>query len=354
MALDAYRAKRDFHRSPEPRGAARAARKGGHSFVVQKHAARQLHYDFRLEQDGVLLSWAVPKGPSLDPADKRLAMEVEDHPLEYGAFEGVIPAGEYGGGTVMVWDRGIWIPQGDPVEGYARGHLKFTLEGEKLKGGWALVRTHGSKAGGKPGHAAWLLIKEKDAYARPGNGSVVDRAPDSVMSGRSVDEISRARERVWRSRLSARANVEAGAVESRPAPAQGNGTRRWRTGSGGQERTDAGADRADAGHAGRACARRQTAGSPKSSMTATGWCAASIVAAPGSIRATARSGRMYFPSVARDLASLPVRRAWIDGEVVIVDARGPNELPGIAECAHRSIRARPRVLCLRPRVSGRL
>ena len=144
---------------------------------MQKHAASHLHYDFRLELDGVLLSWAVPKGPSLDPADKRLAMHVEDHPLEYGGFEGVIPKGEYGGGTVMVWDRGTWTPEGDPVQGYAKGQLKFTLDGEKLKGGWVLVRTRGSKYGGKTGDKAWLLIKERDDYARPGNGAIVDEAP---------------------------------------------------------------------------------------------------------------------------------------------------------------------------------
>ncbi len=185
------------------------------AFVVQKHAASHLHYDFRLEHDGVLLSWAIPKGPSLDPADKRLAMHVEDHPLEYGGFEGIIPKGEYGGGTVMVWDRGHWTPIGDPGEGYAKGNLKFTLDGEKLKGRFALVRTRGSRYGGKSGEQAWLLIKEKDAYARPGGRPVVEAAPDSVESGRSMEEIAQARTHVWRSKLSAKANVKAGAVTPR-------------------------------------------------------------------------------------------------------------------------------------------
>src|SRR5437870_13737658 len=135
MSLDTYRAKRNFRRTPEPAGKIRSAKTTGHSFVVQKHAASQLHYDFRLEQNGVLLSWAVPKGPSLDPNDKRLAMHVEDHPMAYGDFEGVIPAKQYGAGTVMLWDRGIWIPKADPREGYAKGRLKFRLEGEKLHGG---------------------------------------------------------------------------------------------------------------------------------------------------------------------------------------------------------------------------
>src|SRR5678816_4353977 len=133
--LREYHRKRDFGRTPEPRGGA-AARREAHRFVIQKHAASRLHYDFRLELDGTLKSWAVPKGPSLDPAEKRLAMQTEDHPVEYGSFEGIIPKGEYGGGTVMLWDRGTWTPVGDPHEGLKKGRLKFTLDGEKLSGGW--------------------------------------------------------------------------------------------------------------------------------------------------------------------------------------------------------------------------
>src|SRR5580765_5368209 len=139
MALEDYRKKRDFAKTPEPPGQARAS--GGFSYCIQKHAASRLHYDFRLELDGVLLSWAVPKGPSFDPRDKRLAMHVEDHPVEYGSFEGIIPEGEYGGGTVMLWDRGDWEPLGNPHEDYRAGKLKFELNGEKLRGGWMLVRT---------------------------------------------------------------------------------------------------------------------------------------------------------------------------------------------------------------------
>jgi bifunctional non-homologous end joining protein LigD len=140
-SLRDYRRKRDFARTPEPAGSTRRPRKSRRpSFVIQKHAARQTHYDFRLEVDGVLKSWAVPRGPSLDPATKRLAVHVEDHPIEYGDFEGVIPRGEYGGGTVMVWDRGYWEPYGDAVAGYAKGDLKFILHGTKLHGRWVLVR----------------------------------------------------------------------------------------------------------------------------------------------------------------------------------------------------------------------
>src|SRR5213593_2226759 len=139
MGLERYREKRDFRATPEPRGRVAPRKSQELSYVIQKHAASHLHYDFRLELNGVLLSWAIPKGPSLDPADKRLAMHVEDHPLEYGGFEGVIPEGEYGGGTVLVWDRGTWTAEGDAEAAYAKGELKFTLEGEKLRGGWVLV-----------------------------------------------------------------------------------------------------------------------------------------------------------------------------------------------------------------------
>ena len=169
MALEEYQRKRDFKKTPEPSGgAARTRRKAAEpvplSFVVQKHAATRLHYDFRLELNGVLLSWAVPKGPSLDPGEKRLAVHVEDHPIDYGGFEGVIPRGQYGGGTVLLWDRGAWTPEEpDPEAAYRKGALKFRLDGEKLHGHWALVRMGGKAAPKRPGdHENWLLIKERD------------------------------------------------------------------------------------------------------------------------------------------------------------------------------------------------
>ena len=161
MALEEYKRKRDFRRTPEPAGAVASHPKAGSelSFVIQKHAARRLHYDFRLELDGVLKSWAVPKGPSLDPGEKRLAVHVEDHPLDYGQFEGVIPEGEYGGGTVLLWDRGTWIPlERDPEAAYRKGSLKFILNGAKLHGKWALVRMGGKAATER--RENWLLIKE--------------------------------------------------------------------------------------------------------------------------------------------------------------------------------------------------
>ena len=196
--LARYRAKRSFDVTAEPSGG--NAAQGGNSFVVQKHAARRLHYDFRLELDGVLLSWAVPKGPSLDPADKRLAAHVEDHPVDYGGFEGTIPHGQYGGGTVMLWDRGIWEPQGDnPRADYRRGRLKFILHGGRMKGGWALVRM-GARAQERS-HDNWLLIKERDGEAKPGHGTdLVDQATKSVASGRAMEEIADAPDRgVWQS-----------------------------------------------------------------------------------------------------------------------------------------------------------
>jgi bifunctional non-homologous end joining protein LigD len=204
--LSEYRRKRDFDRTAEPAADAEAPYAGASAqetgdpkrlaFVVQKHAASSLHYDFRLELDGVLKSWAVPKGPSLDPADKRLAVMTEDHPLEYASFEGVIPEGEYGGGTVLVWDAGWWEPDlawidtakephlAEPVAALTKGELKFVLHGSKLTGSWALVQMKGR------GDKNWLLIKHRDEAARPGT-SLVAEAPDSVLTARSLEQVQR-------------------------------------------------------------------------------------------------------------------------------------------------------------------
>jgi bifunctional non-homologous end joining protein LigD len=188
MDLDRYRAKRNFKVTPEPQGKKTAASAGELSFVVQKHQASHLHYDFRMEWKGVLLSWAVPKGPSLDPSVKRLAMAVEDHPLEYGGFEGIIPEGEYGGGTVMVWDRGTWEPDAPDVDAsLSGGELKFSLRGSKLKGSWVLVRTRGMGKSTKP---AWLLIKHKDRYASMQD--IAEAKPRSVLSRRLMAGIATA------------------------------------------------------------------------------------------------------------------------------------------------------------------
>lgn len=196
--LKEYLAKRRFGRTPEPRGVGAAGKKSSgaasrgpkrspaalpeRTFVVQKHRASALHYDFRLASAGVLHSWAVPKGPSLDPSVKRLAMQVEDHPLEYATFEGVIPEGEYGGGTVMVWDIGTWVPDGedDPEPSFRAGRIRFTLKGSKLKGAWALVRTRGRQ---------WLLMKSRDRYAAA--EGIAETKPRSVLSRRLLAEIAR-------------------------------------------------------------------------------------------------------------------------------------------------------------------
>ena len=179
--LDEYKKKRDFKQTAEP-PAKKKASASGCLFVIQKHCASRLHYDLRLEAGGVLKSWAVPKGPSLDPSVKRLAMAVEDHPVEYAAFEGIIPEGEYGGGTVMVWDRGTYQPEGadDVAAGLRSGELKFTLHGVKLKGSWVLVRTRDRQ---------WLLIKHRDRYASATDITVSE--PASIVTGRLLAEIAR-------------------------------------------------------------------------------------------------------------------------------------------------------------------
>jgi bifunctional non-homologous end joining protein LigD len=186
--LDLYRAKRDFSRTREPKGEAGRTRKqqgAGGAFVIHKHAARRLHYDLRLEHDGVLWSWAVTKGPSLDPGEKRLAVHVEDHPIEYGSFEGTIPEGEYGAGAVIIWDEGRWEPEGDPARGMKKGHLAFTLQGHKLSGRWHLVRLK-PRRGEKRDN--WLLIKVEDEAARV-DEDILEVAPSSVKSGKSIEQI---------------------------------------------------------------------------------------------------------------------------------------------------------------------
>jgi bifunctional non-homologous end joining protein LigD len=198
--LAEYHRKRDFSRTQEPKGRAARTRQKL-AFVIQKHAASHLHYDLRLELDGVMKSWAVPKGPSLDPSVKRLAMQVEDHPIEYNAFEGTIPKGEYGGGTVMLWDRGTYTYGGtdpDPLEGlrrgFQKGDFKFVLHGKRLRGSWVLVRTRRDPKG----RAQWLLIKHRDEFAVP-DSDVTAEHQTSVTTGRTMEEIAEGVSRVWHS-----------------------------------------------------------------------------------------------------------------------------------------------------------
>ncbi|MCZ0960989.1 DNA ligase D [Paracoccus benzoatiresistens] len=184
--LEVYNEKRDFSQTAEPRG--QKAKKAGHAFVIQKHAATRLHYDLRLEMDGVLKSWAVAKGPSLVAGEKRLAVHVEDHPLDYGDFEGTIPKGNYGAGAVIVWDRGDWSPVDDAARGYAKGHLEFELKGEKLSGRWHLVRMRGKRGETREN---WLLIKSEDAAARPDDApDILTERPESVKTGRTVEDVA--------------------------------------------------------------------------------------------------------------------------------------------------------------------
>jgi len=190
--LTEYRKKRDFSKTSEPKGAGKTAPRRGLAFVIQKHAASSLHFDLRLELDGVMKSWAVPKGPSLDPSVKRLAMQVEDHPIEYNKFEGTIPEGEYGGGTVMLWDRGTYtsVEPGPGAaerlrDGYDRGDFKFELKGKRLRGSWVLVRIKR----GSPAKPQWLLIKHRDEFARPGSDIVAEETT-SVSTGRTMEEIA--------------------------------------------------------------------------------------------------------------------------------------------------------------------
>src|SRR5262245_53531451 len=193
--LNAHRANRDFGKTPEPHGATR--RHKGYAYVIQKHAATRLHYDLRLELNGVMLSWAVTRGPSLVPGEKRLAIHVEDHPIEYNTFEGTIPKGQYGGGTVMIWDRGTWSPEYDPEKGLKKGHLEFTLHGKKLKGRWHLVRMNK-----RPGERQepWLLIKGEDEYARAGSeADILEELPNSAASRRTMEQIAQGRSLIWHS-----------------------------------------------------------------------------------------------------------------------------------------------------------
>ena len=215
LDIETYNRKRDFTKTKEPRG--RKLRGKGDSFVVQKHEASRLHWDFRLELDGVLKSWAVPKGPSLDPGENRLAMRTEDHPLDYGDFEGTIPKGEYGGGTVMLWDQGRWIPdrRKDPSKTIEEGHLHFTLEGDRMKGEWVMFRLKP-----KPGEKAepWMLKKVTDDFADADDGdALVDNCVTSVTTGRTMAEIASG-EDVWHSKGAAKTGRAKKSAGKAPPP----------------------------------------------------------------------------------------------------------------------------------------
>ncbi|HVE49248.1 MAG TPA: DNA ligase D [Casimicrobiaceae bacterium] len=317
MALDLYRKKRDFAKTPEPAGRVGRGKAKALSFVIQKHAASHLHYDFRLELDGVLLSWAVPKGPSLDPKDKRLAMHVEDHPLEYGDFEGIIPPKQYGAGAVIVWDRGHWIPKEDPREGYRKGKLKFLLDGEKLHGGWILVRSHG-RYGGRDDGKAWLLMKEDDSEARTGDEAlIVERAPKSVITQRDLDDVAREKSRVWHSTKSVKANVESGAVAPLTKDVD--------------ERALVGARKAalpETLNAQLATLVDEAPDGPEwlHEIKFDGYRMLGRIER-GKCRIYSRNGKEWtdaFRTLAKAAATLPLKSAWIDGEIVVQSANGAS------------------------------
>ncbi|MCW5681164.1 MAG: DNA ligase D [Xanthobacteraceae bacterium] len=211
--LATYRAKRDFKETPEPAGKINSKR-GRRSYLIQKHQARRLHFDFRLEHDGVLKSWAIPRGPSFSPSDKRLAVRTEDHPIAYGSFEGSIPKGQYGGGTVMLWDTGTWSPIGDPDEGLKSGKLKFEVHGKRIQGAFTLVKLRADRQK-KNGKENWLLIKERDEFARADGNSTVETELTSVSSGRDMNEIA-GTDRIWHSKKSVAENIAALSSERRP------------------------------------------------------------------------------------------------------------------------------------------
>jgi len=315
--LSVYHGKRKFDITAEPKG--KVAKRKGHAFVIQKHDATRLHYDLRLELDGVMKSWAVTRGPSLVPGEKRLAVQVEDHPIDYNKFEGIIPQGQYGGGTVMVWDRGTWTPEHDPYKGLAKGHLTFSLDGEKLHGGWHLVRMHR-----RPGEKRdnWLLIKQDDDAARKARDKdILDEQPLSVKTGRSMDEIAGGAKRK---------------AVAKKAPAKPKTARKKESKKTGPK-AKAPAKRK---------AKRKRAGDPLPEFVAPALATLSEHAPQagdwiheikfdgyriqarldgGTVKLLTRKGLDWtrkFPSVAAAVAKLPAESALIDGELVVNDAHG--------------------------------
>jgi bifunctional non-homologous end joining protein LigD len=350
MALNTYRTKRNFAVTSEPRGV--KAKASGHRYVIQKHAATRLHYDLRLELDGVMKSWAVTRGPSLVPGEKRLAVQVEDHPVEYNTFEGTIPKGQYGGGTVMIWDRGSWSPEDDPHKGLAKGHLSFTLDGEKLQGAWHLVRIRG-----RPGEkkANWLLIKAHGAAERSERDpDILEEEPNSVVSGRSMPEIAEGKgvKRVWHSNRSVKDNVKTGATKSEPkrtaspaprptktarAPRRAAETRKTKTKSKtkakSKGRTSDGAPLPDFIPPSLATLRTEAPSDP-------GWVheikfdGYRIQARldHGDVRLLTRKGLDWvkkFPNVAAAVAKLSAGTALIDGEIVVTEADGHSSFSAL-------------------------
>jgi bifunctional non-homologous end joining protein LigD len=346
MSLREYKRKRDFSKTPEPAGAG-VKSAPGRQFVVQKHAASRLHYDFRLELDGTLKSWAVPKGPSLDPSAKSLAVQVEDHPLNYATFEGVIPLGEYGGGTVMVWDHGTWEPEVDPSKGLKEGKLKFTLNGEKLHGSWALVRM-GGKAGDDGKN--WLLIKHKDDEAKAATKyDVVKREPRSVVSGREMDEIAMDADRVWSSNRNG-SKKSNGETTSKSRSNQAHSTKASTNGNLKKQSRFTARDLAKVPAARKAKLRSRfkpqlatlVSRIPEGEnwlheLKFDGYRAIAIVK-DGKVRLLSRNDNDWtakFRPVADAVAQLPIKNAILDGEVVSLDKKGVSNFQQLQNVLRR-------------------
>ena len=300
-----------------------AAETGPLPFVIQKHAATRLHYDFRLGLHGVLKSWAVTKGPSYVPGDKRLAVQVEDHPMEYGGFEGTIPKGQYGGGTVMLWDEGTWEPVGDPDQSLAKGNLKFILHGKKLHGKWVLVRMGGKAANeAKPN---WLLIKEHDEYEQTADDEpITEKEPHSVLTQRDIEAIARDGDHVWQSNRpeSSGGNKSSSAKPARSVPFAPSGLPGKKEALPGvySPAVSLGSGCAPGG---RALGPRAEAGRlPHSGAHRQG----------GKVRLYTRSGLDWthrMPSLARELGRLSVESAILDGEVVVLEANGQSSFAAL-------------------------
>jgi bifunctional non-homologous end joining protein LigD len=313
MSLATYNKKRDFTRTPEPEGKAVGSAASQLRFVVQKHDASRLHYDFRLELDGTLKSWAVPKGPSLDPARKTLAVQVEDHPIDYGDFEGVIPKGEYGGGTVLLWDRGTWEPLHDPEDGFHEGKLHFILHGSKLKGEWSLVQMHGpSGDGGKN----WLLMKLKDKFA-DAKTDVLKSNPDSVKSRRSIERIADERENVWSGEAKHTAKLPAARKSPLPSTL--------------------------APQLAALAAHPPVGEEWLHEIKFDGYRILAFIKS-GEVTLRTRNGLDYtakFPQLAKVLAELKLDSAILDGEVVVLDKEGRSDFQGLQALLKHKTRVTP-------------
>ena len=320
-SLITYRKKRDFEKTPEPSGEVKVAPSKQRRFVIQKHAATRLHYDLRLEFDGVFKSWAVTRGPSLDPHDKRLAVEVEDHPLDYGDFEGTIPEDQYGGGTVQLWDRGYWDSP-DPERGFAKGDLKFDLHGTKLHGSWVLVRMKGDRYGGK--RTNWLLIKHRDEYAREGEENNVLDEDRSVASGRSMDQIKAGKGRAPKPFMLAKGSktrADATWDSNRGSAAEARARTKASSAPARPKKVSAMPD----------FVPPQLCASVEKPPSGAAWCheikfdgyRVQLRVEDGEVALNTRKGLDWadkFPEIAKEARSLP--DALIDGEIVAVDHKG--------------------------------